>query len=80
VLAHGPLGVQAFRVGDRAWGLQFHLEVDERIVDHWLDLAPEEAEAAGESVAGLRAATAAEAHASTERARAVGERFSRLAT
>jgi GMP synthase (glutamine-hydrolysing) len=78
VLAHGPLGTQAFRVGDRAWGLQFHLEVDEGIVNHWLDLAPHEADAAGESVEVLRGHTAIEAPASTERARALGSRFGRL--
>jgi GMP synthase (glutamine-hydrolysing) len=78
VLATAPLGAQAFRVGERAWGLQFHLEVDERIVDHWLDLAPHEVDAAGESVEDLRAATATEAPGSTERARAVGQRFARL--
>src|SRR5262245_13216678 len=27
---------QAFRVGDRAWGFQFHLEVDEPMIDRWL--------------------------------------------
>lgn len=78
VLAAGPLGAQAFRVGERAWGLQFHLEIDERIVDHWLGVAPEEVEAAGESVAALRTATAAEAAGSAERARALGGRFARL--
>ena len=78
VLAHGPLGAQAFRVGDRAWGLQFHLEVDDRIVNHWLDLAPHEADAAGESVEELRARTAAEASGSTARALAVGRRFAQV--
>lgn len=52
--------------------------MDERIVDHWLDLAPQEAGAAGESVERLRAATAAEAPRSVERARGLGERFARL--
>lgn len=28
--------VQAFRVGQAAWGLQFHLEVDEGLVDRWI--------------------------------------------
>jgi GMP synthase-like glutamine amidotransferase len=29
--------VQAFRVGDRAWGIQFHPEVDEAMVARWAD-------------------------------------------
>ncbi|HVP74635.1 MAG TPA: type 1 glutamine amidotransferase [Gaiellaceae bacterium] len=79
VLATGPLGPQAFRVGDNAWGLQFHLEVDDRIVNHWLDLAPHEAAAAGEPVDALRARTAAESDGSTERARAVARRLAAVA-
>ena len=34
---HVPL--QAFRVGDRAWGLQFHLEVDRPELELWLKAA-----------------------------------------
>ena len=26
---------QAFRLGDRAWGIQFHAEVDRRMLDRW---------------------------------------------
>ena len=40
---------QAFRYGDRAYGLQFHLEADERLIQKWLQV-PEyraEAEASG---------------------------------
>jgi GMP synthase (glutamine-hydrolysing) len=40
---------QAFRFGDRAYGLQFHLEADEQLIQRWLHV-PEyrsEAEAAG---------------------------------
>ncbi len=33
---------QAFRYGDRTWGLQFHLEVTAEMVDDWLDV-PENA-------------------------------------
>lgn len=33
----GDDGVQAFRVGRRAWALQFHPEVDEAMLDSWLD-------------------------------------------
>ncbi len=35
-LRSGDPGVQAFRVGRRAWGLQFHAEVDESILRFWL--------------------------------------------
>lgn len=28
--------LQAFRIGDRAWGTQFHFEVDRQELDHWL--------------------------------------------
>ena len=30
--------VQAFRVGEAAWGFQFHLEVDRALVERWLTL------------------------------------------
>ena len=30
--------VQAFRVGDRAWGVQFHFEVDRAEVDWWIEV------------------------------------------
>jgi GMP synthase-like glutamine amidotransferase len=33
----GDDGAQAFRVGRRAWGLQFHPEVDEAMLDSWLE-------------------------------------------
>jgi GMP synthase-like glutamine amidotransferase len=33
----GDDGAQAFRVGRRAWGLQFHPEVDEAMLDAWLE-------------------------------------------
>jgi GMP synthase (glutamine-hydrolysing) len=28
---------QAYRVGDRTWGIQFHLEIDDAEIDLWLD-------------------------------------------
>jgi GMP synthase (glutamine-hydrolysing) len=31
-------GCQAFRVEDHAWGFQFHLELDERLIRRWLTL------------------------------------------
>ncbi len=33
---------QAIRVGRRAYGLQFHVELDRRLLDLWMELAPEE--------------------------------------
>lgn len=80
VLARGSLGPQAFRLGERAWGLQFHLEADRRILNHWFDVAPHEPQAAGEPLDELRRRTAAEAPASTRRAREVGRRFAAVAS
>lgn len=79
VLATGPLGPQAFRVGGRrAWGLQFHLEVDGSILSHWFEVAPDEVEAAGEEVEELRRVTEVEAPASVARAQALGRRLADL--
>ncbi len=36
---------QAFRVGDCAWGFQFHIETTPELVRQWLDSAPEAAAA-----------------------------------
>jgi GMP synthase (glutamine-hydrolysing) len=42
LLASGDLdGVQAFRVGSRAWGTQFHFEIDAAELEFWLDEASE---------------------------------------
>jgi GMP synthase-like glutamine amidotransferase len=50
-LARNSVGLQAFRVGEAAWGIQFHAEVTRQIVEGWLasdggrhriDLAPME--------------------------------------
>lgn len=37
VLALNPACAQAYRVADRAWGIQFHAEVDTATIDHWLE-------------------------------------------
>jgi GMP synthase (glutamine-hydrolysing) len=36
-LATSPVCLQAYRVGDRAWGIQFHAEVSPDDVSHWID-------------------------------------------
>ena len=45
---------QAFRIGRRAWGLQFHPEVDEAIVRDWSSWTPETAAMTEEFVAAYR--------------------------
>jgi len=46
---------QAFRMGPRAWGLQFHLEVDDRAVAAFLDAFGEDAVRAGTTSASIGA-------------------------
>ena len=38
-LAHSPGGLQAFRVGDNAWGIQFHPEPTLEMLDGWTQRA-----------------------------------------
>jgi GMP synthase (glutamine-hydrolysing) len=35
-LASSEVARQAYRLGDRVWGIQFHAEVDRHMLDHWL--------------------------------------------
>jgi GMP synthase-like glutamine amidotransferase len=37
LLATSPVCAQAFRVGERAWGIQFHAEVSSADLFHWAD-------------------------------------------
>lgn len=37
VLGQGANCLQAYRIGDRAWGLQFHAEVTDEDFQYWLD-------------------------------------------
>ena len=63
---------QVFRVGERAWGVQYHPEVDRSVFDDWMSADAAELEAAGSSHAAVMArfdkaepqlARTAEAHA-----------------
>ena len=40
ILARSASGIQAFRAGPAAWGLQFHLEPDTAMVETWVNSAP----------------------------------------
>jgi GMP synthase (glutamine-hydrolysing) len=42
-LARSPVCPQAFRLGDAAWGVQFHPEVTREIVAGWIEESPGEA-------------------------------------
>jgi len=44
-LARSRVCLQAFRVGEKAWGVQFHPEVTREIVAGWAEQAPDEAPA-----------------------------------
>lgn len=37
LLARSPVCPQAYRIGDRAWGIQFHAEVTAADLGHWID-------------------------------------------
>jgi GMP synthase (glutamine-hydrolysing) len=37
ILARTPVCPQAYRIGDRVWGIQFHAEVTAADVDKWID-------------------------------------------
>ena len=37
VLARSPVCSQAYRIGERAWGIQFHAEVTAAGLGHWID-------------------------------------------
>jgi GMP synthase (glutamine-hydrolysing) len=41
-LARSAVSTQAFRLGDNAWGIQFHAEVTSAQIDSWIEEAPDE--------------------------------------
>ena len=43
-LAQSPVCLQAFRLGERAWGLQFHCEVTAGLLHDWIDAVLEKPE------------------------------------
>ncbi|MGQ0668948.1 MAG: type 1 glutamine amidotransferase [Actinomycetota bacterium] len=70
--------VQAFRVGERAWGLQFHFEVDRDELEMWLSDADDGLkEAWGKSADELRAEADLNLSVQEDRARELFRRFAR---
>ena len=75
-LAHtGTWGNQAFRHGERVWGLQYHVEVDRPRMLDWLEVGSELARARGFDPAVLRARVIAESSGYETAARALMHRF-----
>lgn len=70
--------MQGYRLGDRAWGIQAHVEVDAAELDWWLDIADAlmDVEAAwGKSPARIRAEAERFGAAQEERGREIFRRF-----
>lgn len=74
LLAANDSSNQAFRLQNRAWGVQFHLEIDAPGLLGWADLAPEVIEAAG-GRARFEKSIETFMDQSTAAARSVAERF-----
>jgi GMP synthase-like glutamine amidotransferase len=73
--------VQALRIGDRAWGIQFHQEVDAAEFGWWLDIADAEMDLAatwGKSAERLREESAHHMAANEERGRELFRRFAEV--
>jgi GMP synthase-like glutamine amidotransferase len=80
LLATGDeIPMQAFRAGERAWGIQFHLEIDRPEIELWFDDAGDDVEEKwGKSRATVLAETDRFLSAQTERARDAFGRFAAI--
>lgn len=65
---------QAFRFGDRAYGLQFHLEADLALVERWMHVPEYRAEAEASGPAHQLEHILRDTHGHAPQSRAVGER------
>jgi GMP synthase (glutamine-hydrolysing) len=83
VLARSAASAQAYRLGERAWGIQFHAEVTPEIVAGWITEAEEtdaeDVREAGVDLGALRERTAREIDAWNELGRLLCRRFLELA-
>jgi GMP synthase (glutamine-hydrolysing) len=76
VLARTPVCAQAFRVGEAAWGIQFHAEVSPADVERWIDdYRAEDARRDGVDPQALRAQTLPRMAAWNDVGRELCERF-----
>jgi len=83
LLATGDrIAVQAFRAGERAWGIQFHQELDALELGRWVEIADAELDLGatwGRSADELRAQAALHILEHEERGRELFRRFAELA-
>jgi GMP synthase (glutamine-hydrolysing) len=76
-LAHSPVCLQAYRIGDTAWGIQFHAEVTLEDFERWLDdyRSDDDAVRIGIDVGLLRSVTRERIAAWNDLGRGLCERF-----
>jgi GMP synthase-like glutamine amidotransferase len=70
-----PSGMQAFRLGDNAWGIQFHPEPTIEMLDGWTHALGDSMQAAGVDPAETRELARRYVPVWTEHAAAMGRRF-----
>ncbi len=82
LLATGDrIPVQAYRIGELAWGIQFHFEVDRTELEWWLDIADAKIDLEadwGKSAARIRAEAERHIHRQHERGREIFRRFAEV--
>jgi|SRR5579863_1931198 len=80
-LASSASCLQAYRLGNSAWGLQFHAEVTARDFQHWLDNYTTDEDAVAEGIDPVAIAAETEPQLSTwhELGRGICERFLQVA-
>jgi GMP synthase-like glutamine amidotransferase len=49
-LAHSPVCTQAFRLGERVWGIQFHAEVSRATIESWVRAEDREVPSGGDAL------------------------------
>jgi GMP synthase (glutamine-hydrolysing) len=75
LLARNEAAPQAYRVGQRAWGTQFHIEAPAATISEWLTVAGEEARSKGADPEAEIAATRAKDAAHVALAQELARRF-----
>ena len=78
-LAHSPASLQAYRVGERAWGIQFHPEVSEADFRSWMGKSAGDMAAAGVTSEVLEEGVRERMAAWQDVGREIGRRFAAAA-